>query len=129
MEYYHTSVVLHNLKVYLLFSIPSPLPIAPIGRPRSVVAKEGSSLDIMLEWQLPFILSTNCPIKGFIVYWNGGNVSTTKYRLKYRFTGLAPYTEYRFLVAAVTSAGVGPRSSSVYVRTRPTGKLISDVWL
>jgi hypothetical protein len=97
--------------------------IAPSGPPLSVVAQEGSSLDITLRWQRPSILLRNGDITRYTIYWNGGNsVPTTE--TQHRFTTLAPYTTYYFQVAAENSAGRGPRSSSVSERTRQTGKLI-----
>ena len=89
-----------------------------------MVAQVDSTLNITVRWQSPSILLRNGPIKGFIVYWNGSDVSTTS--VQHRFTGLDPYTTYSFSVAARNSAGVGPRSLSVSERTEQAGMWVES---
>ena len=49
-------------------------------------------------------------------------INGTTASLMTTFRELIPFSNYRFEVAAVTTAGVGPLSEPVYVTTNQTGK-------
>ena len=89
-----------------------------------------SSTSVTASWQLPSVESRHGVLIGFklsykekvspatqvILNITNGTVETKE------ISGLKKYTEYEFQVLAFTSAGDGPKSSVVVVRTNEDGR-------
>ena len=85
-----------------------------------------SATTVLLSWQPPPPSSRNGLIINYVIRYSRvgqptssiANTSSTQEII----TGLHPYANYLFSIAATTSAGVGPFSDSVIVETFESGK-------
>jgi hypothetical protein len=76
-----------------------------------------------MTWSPPAPVNQRGVITGYVIRWRERwqsykQFNTDGVELTRHFTGLKPYTIYRFRVAARTRAGVGPYSSWIAVTTR-----------
>ena len=83
-----------------------------------------------MTWSPPAPVNQRGVITGYVIRWRERwqsykQFNTDGVELTRHFTGLKPYTIYRFRVAARTRAGVGPYSPWKAVRTREAGKIVS----
>ncbi|XP_022783215.1 titin-like isoform X2 [Stylophora pistillata] len=104
----------------------------PSQPPSSVTVTAVTSTIVRVSWQLPPVGSRNGIITGFKLFLkrksflglanvttiNNGATNTKD------FTGLFKYTEYEFQMLAFTSAGDGPKSSSLVERTLKDGDCV-----
>ena len=90
-----------------------------------------SSTDLKVTWQAPSNVDKNGVIIGYIVYYQAVSGGYTDGTLRTKqvgpvletvLNGLEKYVQYSINVSALTSAGEGPSSSSILVRTAEDGK-------
>ena len=102
----------------------------PSQAPNSFIVTGVSSTIIKASWQLPPADSRHGIIRGFKLFYkkrcSTGSTTTLPINigsiLSTDVTGLENNTEYEFQVLAFTSAGDGPMSSPVLVKTLRHGK-------
>lgn len=97
----------------------------PSGPPLDIVAEVNSSREILLQWNPPLLEEQNGIVIGYkvtiapIIGGERFNYETTDQFLS--VVGLAPYTTYEIVIAAMTSIGTGPFSEIVTVQTSEEG--------
>jgi hypothetical protein len=106
-------------------------PLSVPGAPTAVAGTAGNA-QVPLTWTAP-ASNGGSAITGYVVEWtpSGGSattVNTGSATASYTKTGLTNDTAYTFRVAAITSVGTGPYSSSVTVTpAAPAGAVFSNV--
>ena len=130
--------------VYVMRIIPCSFtqPAAPSAPPDMRVVKEKGAHWAMVGWAIPPEAGRNGIIISYIVQLletqNGAVVQNetvavqdptfdSPQSLAHNFTSLKPYTRYFWRVAATTSAGTGPFSSTSHFRTGESSELLG-VW-
>ena len=108
----------------------------PSQAPESLNVTARTSTIVTASWQLPPLDSRNGIIKGFKLFYKKKTASGSLAMLRIdngaihdkTVIGLGYNTEYEFQVLAFTSAGDGPKSSPVVVRTMKVGKNLGNVF-
>ncbi|CAL1294956.1 unnamed protein product [Larinioides sclopetarius] len=92
------------------------VPSVPIG----LTAVNATENSILVSWNAP--VPANGPSLEYVVAWGARGAENilvpVKNETEYFADGLKPYTEYVFQVAASTSAGSGPYTKKLLVRTQ-----------
>ena len=92
---------------------------APSAPPTSVSVSEVNSSSITVQWGPVVCIHRNGNVTGYSVQYGSETVSVSGDFSggMYVISGLMPSTTYSIKVAAVTSAGTGPYSATVYQQT------------
>ena len=100
--------------------------LVPSGPPQNFRISEVSTNFIVLRWEPPLSEDQNGIITGYVVSVTPAS-SGTPYELTTSATqlvvpSLMPYSVYNFAVAAKTSVGTGPFTTTITQRLEPDGK-------
>ena len=108
--------------------------LAPSAAPKGIQGYNTSSTSIRVTWEFPLPSERNGIITWYIVSYQavGGSYNDSTKRHKKAtgastqadLTGLEEYVVYNITVLAATSAGEGPDSIAVTVRTSKAGKTL-----
>ena len=91
--------------------------------PRSLSSVDATDANVTLQWMEPDMpngVITRYQVEYRMAFSDDSFVSQNATSLTYIVTGLSPFTEYEFRVAAATRVGLGPYSG--VVATFTTGK-------
>ena len=106
------------------------LPLAPAAAPGGLAGQNDTSTSVSVSWQALPKTVQNGIIKNYTLYYRvrlttgkKSTIQTSPPALNARITGLLIYTEYTISVSASTSAGEGPDSDDIFVRTGEASKL------
>ena len=98
----------------------------PSGPPQSIFGEAVSSDEVFFQWDLPPLQHQNGIIIGYIANITtleiGTTVQISTSHLNLTLDALRAFTTYSFIVAARTSIGLGPFSTTVNVQTLEDGK-------
>ena len=106
---------------------------APSGSPDNARAVTNSSTSIILHWTPPKPAEQNGEIISYTIYANSSDRSLVKLlnvtgnTTVLAVSGLQPYTDYLFMIQAVTVGGRGPYSHPVTNKTFEAGKVFNKV--
>ena len=124
---WETNILVTNTPQQLLLSLTGLflLPLAPSSAPGPVTGRNVSSSSLEVSWSPPPQADRNGIITNYTVYYRvkGSDASPIKSvqtgssANQINVTGLSIYTEYSISVSASTSAGEGPLSNAIPVRT------------
>ena len=104
---------------------------APSGAPENAHAVTNSSTSIILHWTPPKTAEQNGEIISYTIYANSSDRSFVKFlnvtgnTTALAASGLQPYTDYLFMIQAVTVGGSGPYSHPVTNKTFEAGKVFN----
>ncbi|KAI6661005.1 Phosphatidylinositol phosphatase PTPRQ-like [Oopsacas minuta] len=76
-----------------------------------------SATQISISWSTPSIESQNGIIDNYVILIDSTELTASASSTFYTITGLNPYTEYTLQIAAATSVGTGPYSTSSTITT------------
>ena len=91
--------------------------------PRSLTSVDATDANVTLQWMEPDVpngVITRYQVESRMAFSDDSFVSQNATSLTYIVTGLFPFTEYEFRVAAATRVGLGPYTG--VVTTFTTGK-------
>ena len=98
----------------------------PSGPPENLFGEALSSEEVFFQWDLPLPQHQNGIIIGYIVSITALETGTTVHmstpHLNLTLRSLRPFTTYSCIVAARTSIGLGPFSTTVNAQTFEDGK-------
>ena len=101
----------------------------PSSEPLLLMANNITSESFFLSWSPPPVEDHNGALTGYVIQvtntTTGETFAVTSQENSTEIGSLKPYTTYIFVVAAQTSAGVGPYSTTLMVQTDEDGKSIS----
>ena len=106
---------------------------APSGAPENARAVTNSSTSIILYWTPPKTAEQNGEIITYTIFANSSDRSFVKLlnvtgnTTMLVVSGLQPYTDYLFMIQAVTVGGRGPYSHPVTNKTFEAGKVFNKV--
>ena len=107
---------------------------APSGAPENARAVTNSSTSIIVHWTPPKTAEQNEEIISYTIYANSSDRSFLKFlnvtgnTTTLAFSGLQPsYTDYLFMIQAVTAGGRGPYSHPVTNKTFEASKVFNKV--
>ena len=106
---------------------------APSGAPENARAVTNSSTSIILYWTPPKTAEQNGEIITYTIFANSSDRSFVKLlnvtgnTTMLAVSGLQPYTDYLFMIQAVTVGGRGPYSHPVTNKTFEAGKVFNKV--
>ena len=106
---------------------------APSGAPENARAVTNSSTSIIVLWTPPKTAEQNGEIISYTIYANSSDRSFVKFlnvtgnTTTLAVSGLQPYTDYLFMIQAVTVGGRGPYSHPVTNKTFEAGKVFNKV--
>lgn len=94
--------------------------------PVNLTMEATTSESIALNWNPPDMQSQNGIITGYLVnvteVETGETFQASSTTTNITIQSLKPFTTYNFTIAAMTSAGIGPFSIPLAVKTNETGK-------
>ena len=100
--------------------------------PPIVIHTEATADSVSLQWSAPTLGSQNGIITGYIIRFSSNgetiNISVASDTMQY-VSEASPFTTYQLSVAAFNSAGVGPFSDVLELRTMEAGKTTNIVYL
>ncbi len=100
---------------------------APTGAPRDLLPSS-TSRSISVIWRNIDCIERNGNITGYVVEFQrvDGTATTDGQVVGQTFTasGLRPFTNYTFRVGGVNSAGMGPFTNAITIRTDEDGKFV-----
>ena len=106
---------------------------APSGAPENARAVTNSSTSIIVLWTPPKTAEQNGEIISYTIYANSSDRSFVKFlnvtgnTTTLAVSGLQPYTDYLFMIQAVTVGGRGPYGHPVTNKTFEAGKVFNKV--
>ena len=110
----------------LPINLPLFLYLVPSGSPRNFIATAASSRSASISWNPPHLDEQNGVIVNYLinvtVVGSGQTFQLSSTTTSLTVSTLLPYRTYLCIIAAVTSAGVGPYSVQFMLTTPQDGK-------
>ena len=100
---------------------------APSSPPQSVMVTGVPRASLIVSWQPPLEINHNGPITGYVIQYirvGSSDPMTMEGNSGITIPGLVAFVNYSVVVAAVNSAGNGPFSNPMVVRSGQDGQLI-----
>ena len=100
----------------------------PSSSPRNFTVTETSSDSVSLTWHPPEADQQNGVITGYVINVTVAMTGETSQLFsstnELTAESLMPFTTYNFVIAAQTSAGIGPFSTTISVQTDEAGMIL-----
>ena len=103
----------------------------PDSEPLLLTASDITSESFYLSWNPPPVEDRNGPITGYAIqvtnFGTGESFTVTSQENSTEIRSLRPFTTYTCVVAAQTSAGIGPYSTTVMIQTDEAGESVYGI--